>query len=136
MASGERFKTARRTSLVFEVIRSRLSDVIVIRILTSRTWTMMKIMAVTSGRGVSSCNKRIKLAVVGDKQVGKTSLISRYVYNSFSQHYTYTQGEWGTYVYIACVCACVRACVRVCVRVCVCGVRVCVCVGGGVKYFE
>ena len=99
---------------------SRLNDVIVNRILTSRPWPMMKIMAVTSGRDVSSCNKRIKLAVVGDKHVGKTSLISRYVYNSFSQHYTYTQGEWGTYVYIARARARACMCVRDCVCVCVC----------------
>lgn len=34
----------------------------------------------------------IKVAVVGHKQVGKTSLIRRYVHDDFSQHYFYTHG--------------------------------------------
>ncbi|KAL8588515.1 hypothetical protein ACOMHN_043864 [Nucella lapillus] len=34
----------------------------------------------------------LKVAVIGDKQVGKTSLIRRYVHDTFSPHYTYTLG--------------------------------------------
>lgn len=36
--------------------------------------------------------RKVKVAVVGDKQVGKTSLITRFLHGEFSHHYIYTKG--------------------------------------------
>ncbi|KAL8588514.1 hypothetical protein ACOMHN_043863 [Nucella lapillus] len=41
---------------------------------------------------MSTHKRLLKVAVIGDKQVGKTSLIRRYVHETFSPHYTYTLG--------------------------------------------
>ncbi|XP_070178151.1 uncharacterized protein [Littorina saxatilis] len=49
-------------------------------------------MTVMAARHVTGRGRVLRVAVVGDKQVGKTSLVTRYSHDVFSPHYTYTQG--------------------------------------------